>query len=59
MADDKKQENKIREGTGDDINDQRGRDKAAYPKLDTEDKQHKTQPEYIEKEPNKKDQDDE
>ena len=54
MATDK--ENKIREGQADDIaNEGRGRDKAAYPKMDTEDKQHKTQPEYIDNEPNKDD----
>lgn len=59
MANDKKQENKILEGNPDEDRGTLGRDKAAYPKMDTEDKQHKDQPEFIDNEPNKKKEDDE
>jgi hypothetical protein len=60
MAKDKNKEvpeNKIREGTEDySINkDPKGTDRESYPKLKKQDQQYKDQPEFIDNDPNKKD----
>jgi hypothetical protein len=53
----KNQENKIREGTDDYAinNDPRGTDRESYPKLKKQDQRYKDQPEFIDNEPNRKD----
>lgn len=53
----KKQQPEIREGNDPDGINTESKDtsRESYPKLKIEDQQHKDQPEFIEKQPNKKD----
>jgi hypothetical protein len=53
----KQPDNKIREGTEDDgiHKEKKKTDERSYPKLSIKDNQHKTQPEFLDNEPNRED----